>query len=73
MPVDRATALENPEPVGNHGFDRSHNMFDSYKNTQAQAAQEKLNEILGGRNISNSSDQNYFDLVGKTSDSSIFR
>jgi hypothetical protein len=56
MPVDRATAHENPEPVGNHGFDRSHNMFDSYKNTQIQTAQEKLNEILGGRNISNSSD-----------------
>jgi len=56
MSVDGATAHENPEPVGNHGFDRSHNMFDSYKNAQALAAQEKLNEILGGRNISNSSD-----------------
>ncbi len=56
MPVDKTLAYENPEPVGNHGFDRSHNMFDSYKNSQAQAAQEKLNEILGGRNISNSSD-----------------
>ena len=45
-----------PEPIGNHGFDRNHNMFDSYKNAQIQTAQEKLNEILGGRNISNSSD-----------------
>ncbi len=53
MPVDRATTHENPEPVGNHGFDRSHNMFDSYKNSQAQAAQEKLIEILGGKNIYN--------------------
>jgi len=49
-------AHENPEPVGNHGFDRSHNMFDSYKNAQAQTAQEKLIEILGGHNIYNFSD-----------------
>ena len=45
-----------PEPVGNHGFDRNHNMFDSYKNSQAQSAQEKLIEILGGKNIYNISD-----------------
>jgi len=50
-PVDKT-----PEPVGNHGFDRAHNMFDSYKNTQAQNAQEKLIEILGGHNINNFSD-----------------
>jgi len=54
--VDKTSAYENPEPVGNHGFDRSHNMFDSYKNTQAQVAQEKLIEILGGHNIYNFSD-----------------
>jgi len=45
-----------PEPIGNHGFDRNHNMFDSYKNSQAQSAQEKLIEILGGKNIYNISD-----------------
>lgn len=45
-----------PELVGNHGFDRNHGMFESYKNTQAQTAQEKLNEILGGRSIYNFSD-----------------
>ena len=45
-----------PEPVGNHGFDRNHNMFDSYKNSQAQSAQEKLIEILGGKNIYNFSE-----------------
>ena len=56
MSVDKTLAHENPEPVGNHGFDRSHNMFDSYKNSQAQTAQEKLIEILGGRNINNFSD-----------------
>jgi len=56
IPMDKTLAHENPEPVGNHGFDRSHNMFDSYKNTQAQTAQEKLIEILGGRNINNFSD-----------------
>ncbi len=56
MSVDKTLAHENPEPVGNHGFDRSHNMFDSYKNTPAQTAQEKLIEILGGRNINNFSD-----------------
>jgi len=55
-PIDKTPAYENPEPVGNHGFDRSHNMFDSYKNTQAQTAQEKLIEILGGHNIYNFSD-----------------
>lgn len=44
------------EPVGGHGFDRSHGMFDSYKNSQAQSAQEKLIEILGGNNIYNFSD-----------------
>jgi len=55
-PVDKTPAYENPEPVGNHGFERGHNMFDSYKNTQAQAAQEKLIEILGGHNIYNFSD-----------------
>jgi len=55
-PVEKTPAHENPEPVGNHGFDRSHNMFDSYKNTQAQNAQEKLIEILGGHNIYNFSD-----------------
>jgi len=54
--ADKTPAHENPEPVGNHGFDRAHNMFDSYKSAQAQAAQEKLIEILGGRNISNFSD-----------------
>jgi len=54
--VDKTPALETPEPVGNHGFDRSHNMFDSYKNAQAQTAQEKLIEILGGHNIYNFSD-----------------
>ena len=47
---------ETLEPVGGHGFDRSHSMFDSYKNTQALSAQEKLIEILGGQNIYNSSD-----------------
>ena len=45
-----------PEPIGNHGFDRNHNMFDSYKNSQAQSAQEKLIEILGGKNIYNFSE-----------------
>jgi len=48
--------LEIIEPVGGHGFDRSHSMFDSYKNSQAQTAQEKLIEILGGHNINNFSD-----------------
>ncbi len=56
MLVDKTLANENPEPVGNHGFDRSHNMFDSYKNSQAQSAQEKLIEIFGGKNIYNFSD-----------------
>jgi len=55
-PVDNTPAHENPEPVGSHGFDRSHNMFDSYKNFQAQSAQEKLIEILGGKNIYNTSE-----------------
>jgi len=55
-PVEKTPAHVNPEPVGNHGFDRGHNMFDSYKNTQAQNAQEKLIEILGGHNIYNFSD-----------------
>ncbi len=52
-PIDQTPAHENPEPVGSHGFDRTHNMFDSYKNSQAQSAQEKLIEILGGKNIYN--------------------
>ncbi len=56
LSVDKTETHENPEYVGSRGFDRSHNMFDSYKNAQAQTAQEKLIEILGGRNISNSSD-----------------
>ena len=56
IPVDKTAVHENPEPVGNHGFDRTHSMFDSYKNSQAQTAQEKLIEILGGHNIYNFSD-----------------
>jgi hypothetical protein len=56
LSVDKTAAHENPESVGSRGFDRSHNMFDSYKNAQAQTAQEKLIEILGGRNINNFSD-----------------
>ncbi len=47
---------ETIEPVGGHGFDRSHSMFESYKNEQASTAQEKLIEILGGQNIYNFSD-----------------
>ena len=47
---------EKPDPVDMHGFNRIHNMFDSYKNVQAQEAQKKLMEILGGHNISNFSD-----------------
>jgi hypothetical protein len=47
---------ENPDPVDAHGFNRMHNMFDSYKNVQAQEAQKKLMEILGGHSISNFSD-----------------
>jgi len=54
--VDKTETHEIPESVGSRGFDRSHNMFDSYKNAQAQTAQEKLIEILGGRNINNFSD-----------------
>jgi hypothetical protein len=42
-----------PEPVGIQGFSRNHNMFDSYKDAQAQEAQQKLLELLGGRNIYN--------------------
>ncbi len=56
LSVDKTAAHENPEYVGSRGFDRSHNMFDSYKNAQAQTAQEKLIEILGGHNIYNFSD-----------------
>ncbi len=44
------------EFAGNHGFDRWHGMFDSYKISQAQAAQEKLKELLGGHNIYNFND-----------------
>jgi len=47
---------ENLDPVSAHGFDRMNSMFDSYKNVQAQEAQKKLMEILGGHNISNFSD-----------------
>jgi len=47
---------ESLDPVSAHGFDRMNSMFDSYKNAQAQEAQKKLMEILGGRNISNFSD-----------------
>lgn len=56
----QSISLENTEKtfesVGSHGFDRSHEMFESYKNTQAQSAQEKLKEILGGNDIYNFSD-----------------
>ena len=47
---------ENPDPVDYHGFDRNHNMFASYKNVQAQEAQQKLMELLGGHNIYNFND-----------------
>ncbi|HXV66214.1 MAG TPA: hypothetical protein VD731_03145, partial [Nitrosopumilaceae archaeon] len=51
--IDEKLSNENPDPVSAHGFDRMNNMFDSYKNNQAQEAQKKLNDILGGKNISN--------------------
>ena len=56
QPVEDQLPHETPDPVSTHGFDRMNNMFDSYKNDQAQEAQKKLMEILGGRNISNFSD-----------------
>jgi hypothetical protein len=45
--------LEDSDPVTYHGFDRNHSMFASYKNIQAQEAQQKLMELLGGHNIYN--------------------
>ncbi len=44
------------DPVNYHGFDRNHSMFASYKNFQAQEAQQKLMELLGGHNIYNFND-----------------
>src|SRR3972149_1106936 len=56
QPVEDQLPHENLDPVTAHGFDRMNSMFDSYKNAQAQEAQKKLMEILGGHNISNFSD-----------------
>ena len=56
QPVEDQLPHENLDPVSAHGFDRMNSMFDSYKNVQAQEAQKKLMEILGGHNISNFSD-----------------
>src|SRR3970282_390531 len=56
QPVADQLPHENLDPVSAHGFDRMNSMFDSYKNVQAQEAQKKLMEILGGHNISNFSD-----------------
>jgi hypothetical protein len=56
QPVEDQLSRENLDPGSAHGFDRMNSMFDSYKNVQAQEAQKKLIEILGGHNISNFSD-----------------
>jgi len=56
QPVEDQLPHENLDPVSAHGFDRMNSMFDSYKNIQAQEAQKKLMEILGGHTISNFSD-----------------
>jgi len=56
QPAEDQLPHESLDPVSAHGFDRMDSMFDSYKNDQAQEAQKKLMEILGGRNISNFSD-----------------
>jgi hypothetical protein len=47
---------EEHDPVTYHGFDRNHSMFASYKDIQAQEAQQKLMELLGGHNIYNFND-----------------
>lgn len=49
---------EEYDPVTYHGFDRNHSMFSSYKDMQAQEAQQKLMELLGGHNINNFNDHN---------------
>ncbi|MEX0640837.1 MAG: hypothetical protein WD018_08215, partial [Nitrosopumilaceae archaeon] len=54
--VEDQLTHENLDTVSSHGFDRMNSMFSSYKNVQAQEAQKKLMEILGGHNISNFSD-----------------
>ena len=55
-PSENQSLEEKPQPVGNHGFGREHNIFDSYKNSHEEKAQEKLIEILGGKNIYNFND-----------------
>ena len=54
--VEDQLTRENLDTVSSHGFDRMNSMFGSYKNVQAQEAQKKLMEILGGHTISNFSD-----------------
>lgn len=41
------------DPITSHGINRNHSLFDSYKNGQILLAQEKMNEILGGKKIQN--------------------
>ena len=54
--VENQLVQQSPDPVDYHGFNRNHNMFASYKNIQAQEAQQKLMELLGGHNIYNFND-----------------
>jgi hypothetical protein len=56
QPSEKQVSEEDSDPVTYHGFDRNHSMFDTYKNLQAQEAQQKLMELLGGHNIYNFND-----------------
>lgn len=54
--VENKLPQESPDQVDYHGFNRNSNQFASYKDIQAQEAQQKLMELFGGHNIYNFND-----------------